>query len=535
MSRIDKELLNIVRKIRNRIHAVKLIEYALLGIIAALILGIAILLLSRFLPIYNPYGKTAIALGVFTLIALLYGLFKRPTKRQTALQVDSLGLKERIITAMELMEGDTSQSVFAQLEKKDALDKLKKLDYKKGIPVKVNKIYLIICIILSATLALAGFIPNPMTSKANDLHKNKQKITAQQKKVEEMVKQVKADAKLTKKQKEELEKKLSELKKELKAAKNEKEIDKALKKTEKKLELLKQEQDKNKESLNKLADTLSKNQITKALSDMLKNKDEKALKQELKELEKAMKNINKDDIKKLAEDLAKLAQELESNAELSKALSDLSSKLAKGELGNLSEAMEQLGEAVQQLMNDEDVNQALSEIQKQLQKMQSGQNTSQNQSGQKDNGHVSSGGQGSQSGQGQGNQAGQQNGQGKGSGAGAGSGTDMGTENPTPTQPSGGISKKGSSEKKTGEYEKIFTPKTLGGDGEQSNLNGSKGSGGNTEQIITDQSPTVAGNLVPYNQVLGQYKSSAFESMNSSDIPTGMKDIVKDYFSSLDD
>jgi len=45
----------------------------------------------------------------------------------------------------------------------------------------------------------------------------------------------------------------------------------------------------------------------------------------------------------------------------------------------------------------------------------------------------------------------------------------------------------------------------------------------------------VRGSSVPYNQVIGQYKDKAMESIKASDIPPGMKDMVKEYFTSLEE
>ena len=41
--------------------------------------------------------------------------------------------------------------------------------------------------------------------------------------------------------------------------------------------------------------------------------------------------------------------------------------------------------------------------------------------------------------------------------------------------------------------------------------------------------------LKPYDQVIGEYKEKAFQSIEGRQIPQGMQDIVKDYFSSLED
>ncbi len=530
MSNTDKELIRILQRIKNRLHAKRLIDYVFIGLAGGLLVGCLIIAASKFVPIIDAYIKLLYVLGAAVAASAAAALLHRPGSMLTAAKTDSLGLKERTITALELIK---DQSSFARLEKEDTLKNLKSLDYKAGIPLRPNKRYAVMIMILALVLALTGFLPNTVKERTAELKEQKQKLLVQQKKLDEIIKQVRSDPRLIKQQKEELEKQLKELKKEVSSAKTDKDLDKALMKADKKLELIKKDSEQLKQSMDKLINTLSKNQTTKAMADMLKNKDSEALKQELKELEKVLKDMKPEDAKKLAESLSELSKELEGNPELAKALAELSDKLARGELGNLSNELGQLGEAMEKLMDSEELRTALSELSQQLQSMQSGKKAAPGQSP-GDNGHQSAGGQGSQQGQGQGQGQGQQGGQGQGTGSGAGSGTDMGSESPKPTSPgSSGITKSTPSDKKVGEYEKIFTSKTLGGDGESSNLSGQKGEGGNTEQSSSDKSNAVRGEAVPYNQVLGQYTRSALESMEASDIPMGMRDLVKDYFTSL--
>lgn len=329
---------------------------------------------------------------------------------------------------------------------------------------------------------------------------------------------------------------LTELKLELKTAKDEKEINKALGRTEKKLEYIKDKYTPG-EDLEKIAEALSKNNMTKALADMIKKSDGKAFKDNIKKLAEELKKLSPEEKQKLAEELSKLAEELKNNPELSKAFAELAEKLASGELGDISGELGELDQSISELMDNESIRNAISELAKELGAANTSQSEGQQgQQGQDGSGHQ---GQGNTPGgngqQGQGNQPGG-NGQGGGQGSGAGSGTDMGNGDQTPIPPgSSGISKKDGSQKKDGEYEKIFTPQTLGGEGETANLSGTKGTGGSTEQVITDKSQTVRGSSVPYNQVVGQYRDKAMESINTSDIPPGMKDMVKEYFTSLED
>lgn len=533
MNPIDKELLRIVRKIRDRLHASIIINHMILGMAAALCLGIMIVIASRFIPIYNVYLNILKLVGLAAGAAFLLSAFRAPKDTHAALRVDALGLKERTVTALELV-GD--QSAFAMLEKNDALEHLKSMDYRKRIPVRPSKKYMIICLILAAVLALAGFVPNPMAGRAEELHKIKARIAEQQKKADKLIQKVKNNPKLSEEQKKELETKLTELKKELKTAKEEKEINKALGRAEKKLEYIKDKYAPG-EDLNKIAEALSKNESTKALAEMIKKGDAKAFKENIKKMAEELKKLTPEQKQKLAEELKKLAQELKNNPELAKAFSELAKKMASGELGDISGELSQLDQSISELMENQSIRDAISELAKELGNANSGQNNGQQgQQGQDGSGHQ---GQGNQPGgngqQGQGIQPGG-NGQGAGQGSGAGSGTDMGNEDQKPIPPgSSGIGKKDGSLKKEGEYEKIFTPQTLGGEGETSNLSGQKGAGGTTDQVITDKSQTVRGSSVPYNQVVGQYRDKAMESMNASDIPPGMKDMVKEYFTSLEE
>ena len=236
----------------------------LIGAAAALCLGIMLVAAARFIPIYNMDLIELKRIGAAVLTAFLYSAFKTPKDAFASLKADSFGLNDSTITSFEL-EG--SESAFAVLEKRDALKHLNKLDYKKEIPLKPNKRYLVICVLLTAVLALSGFIPNPTAAKAEELHKLKAKIIQQQKKVDKLAEMVKKNPKLSEEQKKELKEKLSVLSRELKTAGDEKEINKALGRTEKKLEYIRDKYAAD-EDLNKIVNAFSKNDMTKALADM---------------------------------------------------------------------------------------------------------------------------------------------------------------------------------------------------------------------------------------------------------------------------
>ena len=42
------------------------------------------------------------------------------------------------------------------------------------------------------------------------------------------------------------------------------------------------------------------------------------------------------------------------------------------------------------------------------------------------------------------------------------------------------------------------------------------------------------GSLVPYDQVFGNYRDAAFEALSQGNIPIGLQNLVRDYFSALE-
>lgn len=512
----DKIFLSILKKIRLRMSVKITGDNILLALAIVSGIGIILAVTSRFVPIYNIYGRLYIALIPAVLISIAWSLVKRPSLKTAALKADSAGLKERTITAFELLEDNSS---FAEFQREDAFKHLNKFNYKEHIKLAPNSKNTLYSFGLVAVLVISALIPNKMNDVALEQHKLNQLKNEKIEKVKKVEKELEKNEKITAIEKAEIERKLEELKKELKEAQDQKEISKSIEKTDKKLEMIKQKYDK--EDLNKVADALAKSEKTKALSEAIKNSDSKVLKEALKLAAQEMKNMSAEELKDMTKELSELSKEIKNNNELKDALANLSQKMASGALGDMNEELEEFANSLQQLMESDDFKEAIAKAQSELNEGEPG-----NLSGQGGNG------------QGNGNQpgSGNQPGQGKGTGAGAGSGTNMGEENPSITPPSSsGLNKKDGSEKKEGEYEKIFTSKTLGGDGEKSQLTGKKNNSGNSENVNSEKGINVKGESVPYNQVIGSYKESAVQNMETSDIPEGMKEIIKNYFTSLEE
>lgn len=520
MKEDSKPFLVILKKIKLRMSIAQAINDMFFALTVMLVLAVLISIIARFIPVYNLYGRLGIGTAAVIFITLIVTLFKAVSTTEAALKADSLGLQERTVTALELMEDD---SPFSELQKQDALEYLKGLDYKKHIRFVTKRRYIVACSCMLIFIFVSAIIPNQMKDIAIERHNLSELKKQEAKKITKVEKELAKNEKLTPTQKEEVEKKLTELKRDLKEAKSEKEIDKAVEKADKKLELVKEKY--NGEDLKKISDALAKNEATKNLADLINSGKTEALKESLKVAAQEIKNLSKEQLKELAENLSKAAEELKNNEELKQALAELSQKLSSGQLGDINKEMEQFANNLQELMNSEDFQEALAQAQSDL-------NQGQNEG---EGGAMSAQG-GNQGNQG-GNQPGSSNQEGQGAGgSGVGSGTDMGQENPTVTTPQAtGLNKKDGSEKKNGEYEKIFTSRNLGGEGEKSQITGKKNNNGSSEKVTSEKGVNVRGEDVPYNQVIGNYREMAAESMGNSEIPEGMKEIIKNYFTSLEE
>lgn len=520
MKKPQNTIVLLLLKIKVRLTIKNTINNCVVGIIIALIIGIVMALFSRLIPIYQVYGKSSFIIVVALFASLLYSMISAPSLDKTAEIVDSYGLKERVSTSLEYQNIDFP---YKEALTTDTIKTLKKFEYKRSIKLLPNKKYLIMLFSLIFVFIVTYFIPNPMKTIAEEKHALKEYKKEKEKEVKEGEKKVKDNKGLTEDQKKELLANLEQLKKEIKEAEEEKEVDKAIEKTAKKLELKKKEE--LAKDLKKLEDILEENKETKNLSAALKKDDVNEMKKELEALKKKMKALSDSEKEKLKETLAKAANSVNSS-DLKNEINNLSSDISSGDELAINQSVESIEGTLAEGMSQQQMNNALAQLQEGLQGSQKGEG--------KEMAQTNGDGQGN--GNGNGNGTGQGSGQGNGQGAGAGSGSSNPDGGVTDYQSAGGIANNQGSSSQENEYEKVFTPNRIGGEGEVSSLTGkNSGNSGNSESYISDNHNGVLGELVPYDQVLGEYREKAMENLNSYEIPEGMMEIIKEYFSSLNE
>jgi len=532
MSSVDKEIMAFIKKIKLRIHLNIIINYIIWGIIAALLCGAAVSISALLLPLYKVYLIVLKLVVLGAGIALLIGLTRIPKNYKAARTADSLGLKERIITSLELIG---KEDMFAALQKKDTLSKLKELDYKSKIKFKINRKQIALFIVFVFIITATNFIPTKAKDKAEQ--KYKFNITQEEKiaSIEKVEKNIKKNSTLKEEDKKELLDNLASLKKEIKEAKDLSEIDNSLTKFQMKTDEIKNKYKEN--DLNNVASGLSRNNYTNNLANAIERGDKEEIAREISNLPQNIQGANEEEQKKIAKDFSDTAKNTE-DSELKKSLNDMAEKLASNnpeKFKDLANSLNSFKDSVNKTMDNKYAKNELKDIQSNFMpenKVAENQQQ-QNQSGQTGNNPQSD------------NQQGQ-------NGSNAGSQSQNG--NNEQGQKSGGNSenpenKSGDNENKSGDSGK--EGQNSGSSNNSSKTgNGDKGSSGLTktengkasqgEDVYLPPPPadskTSTENNKPQDlsKVIGKYKEKAYENMNSYVIPEAMKDIIKSYFTSLE-
>ena len=467
---------------------------------------------------------------------------------------DSLGLKERVITAWQLRE---DESLVAKLQREDARQVILHADFKKLYPLRFPTKFAI-AFAASVLLVAASFaIPGYARDDAGRMEALKDEVKEQRSDLEKVEENLKKNDALTEKELEKIQEELEALKAELEKAKTEEDALKALSRAENGLEKMDPQK-----QLNQLGKALSSNEMTRDLGETLKNKNAADMKQALEQLQQQMEQ-GEISPEELAEMLEQAAEQLE-NKEISEKLEQEAREIASEDAASRSDAIQGLSDVLSQMMGQQGsagLGQALGQLSQALQqakgavsqvdnRLGTGSKTAQggsqggDPSGNQGNGSQNGQGAGSSqqqqgSGKGQSGSKGQGDGQAvsggqseNGGGGGAGEGSTNKDAGNTGSESSGAGRAPG--ERKEEEYERLYDPERLGGSNTPDQVSGQKQEGGQSQFTQVDNMPVQKGEVLPYREVLARYKEEAAAYMEDTVIPAAMKQIVREYFESLE-
>lgn len=512
-----KSLTNTLRPLRKRIMAEQRIHDTTSGLIVGIGLAILLLIVSKFILI-NHLAVFAFA-GIFLCgaVGFFVAVIKRPTYDKVAIVGDSLGFKERFSTAMELLAKNT-QGVVATLVIDDAILKAKTANFQNLYPVRMPKKKLQAVAILLVGLFVVGYMPSPKADELAKQQKIQVKIAEEIKSIEKAQKEL-FDQTTVKKAKE-INANVDKLVKELKKSKTEAEAIQALQKTQE--ELKKISKDSVSKDLKALGEKLASHEKTRELGERLQKGDMDAVEEDMKKFSELIENATEEERKEIADILTEAALELAENTELAQSLDQLNGTIGNGDFSGLNAAMSQVGSQISELASEDEelrealeaMNQSLAESNQNL-SSQKNQNNSQQGQGEKE-------GQGQGEGQGEGQGQGQAQGQGEGQGQAQGQGQSQG-------QGQGGSGRG----KGHVENENIYSRKAEGLQDYEAKIQGMQNESGTMEEQ-EQKGIGNTGGTVPYDQVISAYRPEELKALEDYEIPHGMKELVKEYFSTLE-
>ena len=411
---------------------------------------------------------------------------------KTAKKCDALGYNERFITAYEILSKNNNMNEMEKLAVEDAFLSVKNSNITKEYKITLPKKMIIIFSILAVATVSVGFV-KPYGKENFEIY-----IEKELEEVKKIEKEAEKNNNINKEQLKNLKSEIKELNEQLKKSVTKEDAKKALEKAEQ--ELKKLEKDSLDKDISKLAEELSKNEVGKNLAEALKNGNNENIQNAFNEFMNNIQNMDNESMKDLSSELQKLMEQMSSN-DIKNAVNNIASNMS-----NLSES---------------DIKKIVSTLSKYSQNNNEFRNTIKNVNNQISNGKSDIENSENQ-GQGQGNSE-EQNGKngsltnpngngGNGNGASGGNGRGSGA----------------------GDHKEIYTRDAINKGSEDIKAQGVQNENGSIN-LSNESTIGTGGQSVPYTEVYNEYRQQALESMEKNNIPYGMRDMVTEYFSSLEE
>lgn len=504
MDRLKKSL----RKLRIKIITENAVKYLFAALILSLSINIVLVFISKFIFI-SEIDKIRVFIFLITLFVMLAAfLFKIPTYYDIAIKADSLGFKERFITAYEILK-EKNETEFSKYVISDALEKAENNKIHKLYKLKFPKKFFYIVLILILSNLFSGFIPNTNAEKIEEQKDIKIKIN------DELIKlnNIKEELNLKNSKNELINNEVKKLEKELKKSNTKQEAVKAIRNTQK--ELLDIQKKKTNKNLKKLEEMLSKNDITDDFLEAVNENDSSKMQKQKDELYNKLKNLNDTDKKNISEQLDNIASQMGESQELKKSIEELSqsilnnsndSETIKNNIESLQKNIEEIEKENSDVENSiEKINKELSESANKFSKQENSQNIIDSDENKTDSNNGNNNSENNKN-ESQGNLNDEKN--------------KLQNNKSSEQRGKGHIENKEIYSRKAQDYKEYGTK--LNNQASNYSLQDEKNGTG------------TSGEVIEYDKIYNNYKEEALNSLESEDIPYGVKEIIKDYFLALE-
>ncbi len=520
------ELQRLLKPLKYKLLFERFCQNAIFVSIFALIAGIVIAIAGKWWDIIG-FGVLCMGLIMITMIvaSVLVVYPKKLDDIGVAQAGDSLGYEERFVTAMEILNKGEVLSVMEEMAIEDGLLHARNNNLAKAYHINLPKRFLKVVGILCIGYLIVGFIDSPKQREVEHY------ADAYLKRVEQVEISSPNLPKLNKTERKQWNQVTDYMQKNIKKARSKEAVDQEI--TNAQQEMKKMEKASVNQDLKSAGDVLAGNQMTQKLGTSMQQGDGKKVSNAIEEMMKTIPAMSQEEKEQLAELFQNTADSV-SSQEFSGQFNDLASQLTAENIQAMTATMSAMKQQISQMSQQgatlrqavTDFNQNMAQAIENQNQSESLNTVSQKQSSQTNQQSDGSGGNQAQSqgsGQGQGNEQSQGSGQGQGNEQSQGSGQGNG-------QGQGGGQGRG---KGHIESEKIYTRKEQGKAGYDTQLQGTQNESGQTS-YSAQQIEGTKGESVPYQQVFESYKQEALRDIDNENVPFGMREIVSEYFSSLE-
>jgi hypothetical protein len=591
----------IIQRWDRRLRVQQTLAWFARALIPGLALGVAVGVISRLRPWLTNTEVLWVAvvvvwLGIGVLMAFVWGRARASVDAARRFDV-TFGLKERVSTALELIDGRIqADPALTDLQVRDALIQAEDVDARAGLPLALRREEWGVALALALMLAVLVVVPNATADNvAVDPERDAivEQVIAQ---VEDTIATVATDPTLDDATREEI---LDALEVDMRELQNEaitadealataRDVEEIVRDQANQMEL---DRDGAFDAVRSAVETLQEQPDNQSgggeqqqpneaqqPSGLTQTDPNEALSQELEQMSEQLENSDQgqqgqQNQQAPSPDAARQAADAlrETNPDLAQAMDDYADAMEQGDTQAAQEALEQAQEALQQQQRQqEQAQQSAQELQQQADELQQTQEEfSQQQQQQSDQGQQQqSDQQGQQQGQAQegqdgdqqpgeqgeqgeaqaqqaeggnqqpqeGDQPSAQQSEGQGSTAAQDAGDQAGTQAEDTTGDVPTDSQERDQDVSEGEqdsFQEVFAPRRAGGEGAEEDIVLEPGEG-NAPLRDGDFSDNPEGDTtVPYDQVFSDYANSANEALDQGVIPLALRDVVREYFTSL--
>jgi hypothetical protein len=532
-----------------RYRVQRAVRWSLRGAVIALALALAITLIAVLhgLLLQNEFLLIAIGLLLIGLIGAAAIGFVLPAyadRLAAARRFDQdFGLRERISTALELAPRDRSSNEIAQRQLQDAVTAAREVNARQQLPLRIKRVDALFTAVLLIAVMMVAWRGESFFQLASQTRAVQQAVAQEAAKVEELRKQIEADRTLTEEQRREMLEALKETQRQLKEAQSLEQATAVLTQGEKKFESLTSgEAEAQAEALRQAGRKLSQaeDSALHAFGQNLAEGDFIAAAEDLRNVD--VSQLSAEERTQLADQLENMAESVQaSNPELAQQLREAADSARSGDAQQAQQALDQaaqsMSQTAQQVARSNVARKVTAQMGQGRQRMIAAGKSAQGQSAQGNpSGTGNQSDQGNQPGQGSGQSGSspQQGSAGSGSGSGRGSGDSGNAQGPeagsNPIDQNNGPGDGGETT-----YEPIYAPQRLGGRGDDTvTLPGSGDPNGEVQGQGGVTPGTNNPSQVPYTQVFAEYANAYRQAIDSGQVPPQLRDLIRQYFSSLE-